>query len=126
MGLRSGIRGAHGRNLFLRNKKGDKHYLVVAKYTKRIDLKRLENMLGGERVSFDSEARLEKYLGLSTGAVSPFGLINDVEVIIDSDLQRADPINFHPNVNTATVSISFVDFRKFLDHTGNKTIFIKI
>ncbi len=55
-----------------------------------------------------------RYLGLETGAVSPFGLINDrqkeVRVVVDQDLKNAERINFHPNVNTATVGIDFTDF----------------
>ncbi|TEU04045.1 MAG: prolyl-tRNA synthetase associated domain-containing protein, partial [Candidatus Aminicenantes bacterium] len=111
------ITGAHCKNLFLRNKKGNRHYLVVLESTKRADLKSLEKQLGEDRLSFASPERLMRYLGLDTGAVSPFGLLNDsqkeVQVIIDQDLQEAETINFHPNVNTATIGLSFSDFQKF-------------
>jgi len=62
--------------------------------------------------------------GLETGAVSPFGLINDaqkaVKVVLDRDLAKAELVNFHPNVNTATVTLSYHDFEKFLSHCGNE------
>ena len=118
------ITGAHCKNLFLRNKKGNRHYLVVLESTKRADLKSLEKQLGEDRLSFASPERLMRYLGLDTGAVSPFGLLNDsqkeVQVIIDQDLQEAETINFHPNVNTATIGLSFSDFQKFLSFCGQK------
>jgi Ala-tRNA(Pro) deacylase len=112
------ISGAHCKNLFLRNKKGKRHYLVILKHNKRADLKALERQLGEDRLSFASAERLMRYLGLEEGAVSPFGLLNDtqkeVQVIIDQDLKNADSINFHPNVNTATIGLSFSDFEEFL------------
>jgi len=118
------IAGSHCKNLFLRNKKGNRHYLVILEHSKTADLKALANQLGEDKLSFASPERLERYLGLSTGAVSPFGLINDrtkeVEVVLDQDLKKAGQINFHPNVNTATLGISFNDFELFLTFCGNK------
>ncbi len=112
------ITGAHCKNLFLRNKKGNRHYLVILESLKSADLKALTKQLGEDRLSFASPERLMRYLGLEPGAVSPFGLINDsqkeVRVIVDQDLKNAERINFHPNVNTATVGIDFTDFEKFL------------
>jgi Ala-tRNA(Pro) deacylase len=117
------IIGAHCKNLFLRNKKGNRHYLVILEASKAADLKSLNKLLGEDRLSFASEQRLMKYLALETGAVSVFGLINDkenhVKVVIDEDLRNAEAVNFHPNVNTATVGISFPDFEKFLAYCGN-------
>ena len=122
------ILGAHCKNLFLRNKKGNRHYLVILEASKVADLKSLNDILGEDRLSFASENRLMKFLGLETGAVSVFGLINDkenhVKVVIDQDLKKAEAVNFHPNVNTATVGISFPDFEKFLTWCGNTVRFL--
>lgn len=125
-----GIRGAHCKNLFLRNKKGNRHYLVIIEHTKRAGLKELEGRLGEDRLSFASEDRLNRYLGLKAGSVSPFGLISDskkeVKVIIDQDLRNSDRINFHPNVNTATVEMAYSDFEKFLSWAGNSVRYLKL
>jgi Ala-tRNA(Pro) deacylase len=120
----TGIEGAHCKNLFLRNKKGNRHYLVVLEGSKQADLRKLNAALREDRLSFASPERLKRCLGLDPGAVSPFGLINDTKkeviVIIDRDLGRASYVNFHPNVNTATVGIRFADFERFLAWTGHK------
>src|SRR6056297_777728 len=91
------IRGAHPKNLFLRNDKGKRHYLVIVDHSKQVNLKRLQQDIGSSRLSFASEHRLEKYLGLTPGSVSGFGLINDtdrhVEVIVDRDLMTHDYIS---------------------------------
>jgi Ala-tRNA(Pro) deacylase len=122
------IKGAHCKNLFIRNDKGNQHFLVVAEQNKKVDLKKLSDRLGAGRLSFASANRLEQYLGLETGAVSPFGLINDaqkeVKVLLDIGLKKTEFINFHPNVNTATVTIAFKDFEKFLKEGGYKVKYI--
>ncbi len=117
------VGGAHLKNLFLRNKKGNRHYLVILECSKNADLRKLNKNLGEDRLSFASPDRLNRILGLEPGAVSPFGLINDsrkeVIVIIDQDMKKAERVNFHPNVNTATIGISTADFEKFLAWAGN-------
>lgn len=124
------IPGTHCKNLFLRDQKGKRHYLLVIEHSKRADMRSLAEQIGDGKLSFASDERLEKFLGLSTGAVSPFGLINDtgkqVKVVLDSDLQAAEFVNFHPNVNTATVTISYADFIRFLGWCGNEIIFVHI
>lgn len=120
----------HCKNLFLRNSKGDKHYLVLTEPDKRADTRGLARQIKSTRLSFASPERLEKYLGLDPGSVSPFGLINDknkdVEVLIDRDLDTRQKITFHPNVNTASVTISYEDFQKYIRWCGNKIMYVDV
>ncbi len=122
------IKGAHAKNLFLRNNKGNRHFLVVLEQSKSADLNDLSAKLAAGKLSFASERRLQEHLGLETGAVSPFGIINDekkaVTLVIDRALQKKESVNFHPNVNTATINLSYSDFEKFLKHRGNQIIYI--
>ncbi len=124
------IEGTHCKNLFFRNKKGNKHYLVIVKSDKRVDIKDLGKKTGAGNLSFASERRLKEHLGLSPGAVTPFGLLNDadgnIRVFIDKDLEDVKDINFHPNVNTATVRVSNEDFKKFLASRGNSVEYVKV
>ena len=117
------IPGTQCKNLFLRNKKGDRHYLVILEISKRADLKDLVKVVGDDRLSFGSPDRLMARLGLTPGSVSPFGLINDAEgsvrVIVDSDLRGKDRLIFHPNINTASLTISGGDLDRFLQSTGH-------
>lgn len=123
-GLGMSIEGQKCKNLFLRDNKGARHFLVVIDDYKRVDLKGLSTKIESTSLSFASESRLLKYLSLTPGCVGPFGLINDisksVEVIIDKELDTTGKISFHPNVNTATISIDYRDFEKFLTSCGNK------
>ena len=116
--------GKHCKNIFLRNHKGDKHYLVLLDCDKSIAMHDLEHILHEGKLSFASEKRMDKYLGLKPGSVTPFGLINDenheVIVFIDSTLQQADRLAFHPLDNRATVLILRTDLIRLLEHLGNR------
>lgn len=124
------IPGAKSKNLFLRNRKGNKHYLLIVRADKKTDLKALSKLLGEVQVGFASEERLMKYLGLTPGSVSPFGLIHDeqheVVVLVDEDIERSEIVSYHPNVNTATLELSQEDFKKFLKAMGNEVRYVKV
>jgi Ala-tRNA(Pro) deacylase len=118
------------KNIFFRNHKGDRHYLVILEHLRQLDIHDLEKRLRQGKLTFASDQRLKKYLGLEPGSVSPFGLINDsenhVHLFIDEKLKESDRLAFHPNINTASLVISKSDFIKFLDQTGNSYEFIKL
>lgn len=59
-------------------------------------------------------------------AVTLFGLINNVEVIIDSDLERYDKIVMHPNINIQSLIMSFNGLKKFLESSENDIRYIKL
>ena len=122
------IDAAHCKNLFFRNHKGNRHYLVIIKDTTPFSIRSLEKKLKQGKLTFGSENRLLKYLGVRPGSVSPFGLINDedhhVYLFLDKQLQTADKISFHPNDNTASLVISYADFMKYLNASGNGYEFI--
>ncbi len=122
------IDSMHCKNLFFRNHKGKKHYLVIIKDTTPFNISSLEKKLKQGKLTFASEKRLKKYLGVRPGSVSPFGLINDedthVHVFLDEQLQNADRISFHPNDNTASLVLKYEDFIKYLNAVGNSYEFI--
>ena len=126
----AGIDAAHCKNLFLRNQKGDRHYLIILEHSKKADLRAVANQIGDGKLSFGSPERLLKHLGLTPGSVSPFGLIHDsthsVHVVVDRDLQAAARLSFHPNINTATLVVSKDDFARFLAACGNPVQYIHV
>jgi len=119
----SDIDATHCKNLFLRNQKGNRHYLVVLTASKQADLRGVADQIGDGKLSFASAERLMTHLGLTPGSVSPFGLINDrahaVRVVLDRDLKAATRLSFHPNINTVTFTVAAADFARFLDVCGN-------
>lgn len=111
------------KNLFLRDQKGKNHFLVVIRADKQANLKELGEKLGGVRLSFASEERLEKYLGLKKGAVTPLGILNDtacaVKVFLDKDFLEKEEIGVHPNDNTASVYLKTADLMQIIKEHGN-------
>jgi Ala-tRNA(Pro) deacylase len=118
------------KNIFLRNHKGDKHYLVILEHLRQLDIHDLERRLKQGKLTFASDQRLKKYLGVEPGSVSPFGLINDsekhVQLFIDEKLNESERLTFHPNINSASLVISKSDFLKFVGYTGNPFEFIRL
>ena len=123
-------KGVVGKNLFLRDNKGKRHFLVFVFGDKHADLVSIQDELGIKHVSFGSAERLNKYLGLTKGSVSPLGVINDttssVEFIIDKEFADYPCVGVHPNQNTSTVWFTFEDLMKVIKENGNKIDFINI
>jgi Ala-tRNA(Pro) deacylase len=119
----AGHEAKHCKNLFFRNHKGNRHYLVILDCDCDMDIHSIEKMLRQGKLSFASEQRMTKYLGVQPGSVTPFGLIHDTErhvrLFLDKNLQKAARLSFHPCINTASLIISFGDFIRFLDYLGN-------
>ena len=126
----AGIDAVHCKNLFMRNQKGTRHYLVIIVHTKRADLRSVSAQVGDGKLSFASADRLMTHLAVTPGSVSPFGLINDrdhhVGLYLDRDLRHASRVSFHPNINTATLVLAFADFERFLAATGHRPYYIQV
>lgn len=130
----------HCKNIFLRNHKGNQHYLVCFDCSHDLDIHDLEQRLKARlqaagkpapgKLSFASPERMMRYLGLEPGSVSPFGLINDTEnhviLFLDENLQQAQSLSFHPNDCTGTVVISRSEFQRYLDAIGNTYEFMSL
>ena len=120
----------HCKNLFFRNHKGNRHYLVVFDSERSLAIHDLEHRLHQGKLSFASELRMERYLGLRPGSVSPFGLINDeenhVHLFLDKTLLDYPSLSFHPNDNRATVVISQEEFARYLAAVGNTFEYLEL
>lgn len=109
------------KNLFLRNRKGNRWYLVVMDEHQSADLVHIADQLGESRLSFASEEKLRALLNVSAGCVTPFALVSDeshqITVLLDQNIKQTELLGFHPLVNHATVCITYTDFLKFLAYT---------
>ena len=118
----SEIPGTHCRNLFLRDKKKN-NYLLVLQNETDVDMKKLPDILGASRLSFGSADRLWEFLGVRPGSVCPFSIVNDtdkaVKILLDQSMMESDIVNYHPMLNTMTVSIAPADLIKFIESTGH-------
>ena len=120
----------HCKNLFFRNHKGNRHYLVCFDSEQSMAIHDLEHILHQGKLSFASPERMMKWLGLCPGSVSPFGLINDEEnhthLFLDKNLEQAESLSFHPNDSRGTVVISHEEFLRYLEAVGNSWEFVEL
>ncbi len=112
------LAGSHTKNLFVRDGKGRRHFLIVVGWEKRVDLKALGKVLAVKKLGLASPARLRRYLGVDPGAVTVLGVLNDmghqVEVLFDTEVWQAPALQCHPLVNTATLCIAREGIERFL------------
>jgi Ala-tRNA(Pro) deacylase len=124
------LSGARNKNLFLQDKKGRRHFLVLTSPDHQVDLTALSSTLGVKKLGLASEDRLARYLGVESGSVSILALINDVEkkveLVVDEAIWKAKAIQAHPLVNTETVIIEAEGLQRFLSLTGHKAIVIEV
>jgi Ala-tRNA(Pro) deacylase len=120
--LRPKSRGVSTKNLFLRDKRGV-YYLVMTDCEKRVNLKELERQLSAPKLHFGSEEKLRELLGLTRGAVTVLGLVNDsehhVRLLVDADIWNGEAFLCHPLVNTATLVLKKADLERFFTLTGH-------
>ncbi len=121
--LRGDLPGGHCKSLFLKDKKGAL-WLVVALEDRAIDMKDLRRRIGAATLSFGKAELLAEVLGVTPGAVTPFGLINDSEgrvtVVLDADMMALDQLNYHPLTNEATTTITSQGLLAFIASTGRE------
>lgn len=124
-----GLRGAHSKNLFLKDQ-ASTLVLVIAKSTTKVDLKGLACKLGTSRFSFGKPELLMEVLGVTPGSVTAFAVANDVKgrvrVILDQELRGHDSVNCHPLENTATTNIALADLLRFIQATGHEPRFMTL
>lgn len=117
-------KGTVCKNLFLRDQKGNRHFLVILDNSREIVIQSMRDLIHSTRLSFGSDERLLRCMNLKPGAVGPFGLMNDkdnrVEVVIDAHLEGNQRLGFHPNDNTATIWISYEDLMKYMRDTAHQ------
>ena len=124
--LRGKINGAHSKNLFLKNKKNE-FFLLSCQEEDKINLKKISKLLELGNVSFAKQEYLEQYLKIKPGSVSPFALLNDsggfVNFYLEQTLYESKLVNFHPLINTFTITIETNKFIEFMIE-NNKNIHI--
>lgn len=118
------------KNLFFRNHKGNRHYLVIMDSRHNMNIHDIEHKLHQGKLTFASPERMMKYLGVKPGSVSLLGLVNDVNhdvtLFVDNELRHAAKVSFHPNDNTASLVISNADMMKFIENIGNAYEFLDL
>ncbi len=124
---------SHGhipKNLVLRDVKGTRNMLVVLHGDKRADLRLIRDEIDSTKLSFASDERLDKFLKVEKGSVSPFGVIYDtereLEIYFDADLKNEEIVGCHPNDNRATVFLKFSDLVTYVKSCGHTISYIKV
>lgn len=117
------------KNLFIRDDKKRNYYLITVKGDKRVDLKDFRKQHGLRALSFASPEELSAVMGLIPGAVTPLGILNDVERRVHFYLDKSfigGKIGVHPNDNTATIWVQADELMDLIKKHGNAAEFTEL
>ena len=117
------------KNLFIRDDKKQNYYLITVKGDKRVDLKEFRKQHGLRALSFASPEELSAVMGLIPGAVTPLGILNDVERRVHFYLDKSfigGKIGVHPNDNTATIWVQADELMDLIKKHGNAAEFTEL
>jgi Cys-tRNA(Pro) deacylase len=100
----------------------DKFVMVLVAGAQQVSWPRLRRHLDQSRISLANEAELLSATGYIVGAVSPFGLLNPMPVLIDESVLAVEEISIGSGERGATVIMRSADLLKALDGiVGNFT-----
>ncbi len=119
------------KNLLLCNQQKTKFYLLLMDGEKQFVTKDFSKKIGSSRLSFAPAEFLEKFLDITPGSLSVFGLANDTEnnvtLYIDRDVVGAEYFGAHPCINTSTLKIKTSDLiEKVIPATGHEINFVEV
>lgn len=117
------------KNLFIRDDKKQNYYLITVKGDKRVNLKEFRKQHGLRALSFASPEELSAVMGLIPGAVTPLGILNDVERRVHFYLDKSfigGKIGVHPNDNTATIWVQADELMDLIKKHGNAAEFTEL
>ncbi|MCR8969612.1 prolyl-tRNA synthetase associated domain-containing protein [Facklamia sp. 7083-14-GEN3] len=117
-----GIEGVRTKTMFLTNRKKTEFYLLIMNDQKQLDMDQLKELIHANKVRMASAESLKEKMQLSSGVVSPFGLLfneeKDIKVYFDYEIMGQDRMSFHPNTNEKTIFIETQDLLKFIEAIG--------
>ncbi len=117
------------KNLFIRDDKKQNYYLITVKGDKRVNLKEFRRQHGLRPLSFASPEELFSVMGLTPGAVTPLGILNDAEHRVHFYLDKSfigGKIGIHPNDNTATIWMQADELMELIQKHGNTAEFTEM
>ena len=124
-GIKAHLPGEHTKNLFLKDA-GGAFWLVTVSADIRVDLGRLPQAIGCQRVSFGKAEDMQRLIGIAPGSVTPLAMINaapgSVTVVLDAGLAAAELVNVHPLRNTATLGLPGADVLRLLEYWGHAPV----
>jgi Ala-tRNA(Pro) deacylase len=122
--------GIQTKNLFVRDKRGRRHWLIVTSCDKSVDLRATARVLGADSLSLGSPERLITHLGVTPGSVTLLALAHEgagnVELVVDADIWGGDALRCHPMVNSATLVLSHDAAKRFIESTGHTLQVVKV
>lgn len=91
--------------------KADKDFiLVILPGDKKLDSKKLKNLLGIKNLRFATSEEVKEIMGCEIGACYPFGNLINVKMFVDTTLSKNEIISFNPGVHSTSIRVRWKDY----------------
>jgi Cys-tRNA(Pro)/Cys-tRNA(Cys) deacylase len=94
--------------------RSDEFVLVLMAGPDQIDWRKLRQLVKRSRVRMATEEEVLEVTGYKVGTVSPFGLKNQVRVMIDASVLREEEISIGSGVRNTAIIMKSADIRRAL------------
>lgn len=99
-----------GKTLFI---KADKdYYLVVLPASRRLNIQKLKKLLKAKKISIARENEMKTKLKIKPGAITPFGSLYRIGVVLDRSLTRISHGLFGAGSFTESIRLKMKDYLK--------------
>jgi Cys-tRNA(Pro) deacylase len=88
--------------------------MVLVAGPDQVDWKKLRQLVGRSRVRMATEDEVLEVTGYRVGTVSPFGLKNDVRVLIDESVLKEDEVSIGSGVRNMAIILKSAELRQAL------------
>ena len=88
--------------------------MVLVAGREQVDWRKLRQLVGRSRVRMATEEEVLEITGYRVGTVSPFGLKNQVRVLIDESVLREEEVSLGSGVRQMAIIMKSADLRRAL------------
>jgi Ala-tRNA(Pro) deacylase len=89
--------------------------LAVLPGHKKVDFKKLKNLLGIKDLRFATPEEVISVMGCEIGACYPFGNLIGVRMIVDQSLSSNQLIAFNPGVHDRSIILNYEDYARAVE-----------
>src|SRR5512138_2398900 len=90
--------------------------MVLVAGPDQVDWRKLRQLVKRSRVRMATEEEVLEVTGYRVGTVSPFGLRNQVKVLIDASVLKEEEVSIGSGVRSTAIILKTEDLRRALDH----------
>ena len=91
--------------------------MVLVAGPEQVDWRKLRQLVGRSRVRMATEEEVLEVTGYRVGTVSPFGLKNQIKILIDASVLKEEEVSLGSGTRQMAIIMKSVDLRRALEES---------